>query len=251
MTEEALIAAAKSDLLDVSEMTVPMLKIGQSLTREVTEGDAQPGDLIHSVTGEVYGKSVQLIVVDSFKGRAWRNPEDRSFHVANRGEVVVPWEEHSCFGQHFTDCPDAEEQYRARVQANEIDWGKGPGIATTYNFIGLILHEDGQIDQIPVRISLMKSAAKEGRNWQTILRLNRAPWDVVFELSTSMTRNKAGEPYTAVKVRQLRRTSDEEKLAALEVAQAIHTSTVRYDDALEEETPVMPSQPEASGGLEI
>jgi hypothetical protein len=252
LTEEALALAAKADLGDpTDDFVIPRLKVAQALTKEVQDGDAEVGELIHSLTGESYGEAVEVIVVDAFKGRAWKDTEG-NLHSANR-EAVVPWEDHPCFGEHFVDCPDAEEQYRARVRANEIDWGKGPGISTTYNFVGLIVREDGEVEEFPVRISLMRAAAKEGRNWQTMLHLARAPWDLVFEVSTVKARSKRGEPYVAVKVKQVRKTTDEERSAAVRVAQALHSSAqVAYDDAdADEETEGRAAPAPATGGLDI
>lgn len=251
-TEEALAARATSDLVSSGdEFVIPRLKVAQSLTAEVVEEEAEVGELIHSLTGESYGENVSLIIVDSFKGRSWRDPETRMFYTANR-ETIVPWEEHPCFGEHFADCPDAEEVYRAAVRANEKDWGRGPGISTTYNFVGLIVGEEG-VDTFPVRLTLQRSSAKEGRNLATLLTIARAPWDSLYEVSTSKTRSKAGDPYIAVRVKKGRRTTDEEKQAAIEWAQTLHgAGQVAYDDtASDQDGQVTPQEPARTGGLAV
>lgn len=253
LTEEALVAAATQDMVQAGEiLTVPRLKIAQSLTTEVTEGNARPGELLHSLTGESYGTAVEFVVVDSFKGRSWKDPKTGDFHSVGRGEVRVPWEDHPCYGQHFVDCPDAEEQFRAAVRANERDWGSGPGIATTYNFVVLLVTEEDGIANFPVRITLSKSSAKEGRNLGTMLNIARAPWDVVYEISTSQTRNKRGEPFTAVRVGQSRKTTDEERAAAVGVAQLIHSgdTEVAFDEVVEEDDRPVTAEP-VKGGLDL
>lgn len=250
LTEEALVAKAKADIqVSAEDLVIPMVKVAQGLTREVQDGDAEAGELIHSLTGESYGESVQLLIVDSFKGRSWRNPEDRTFHTAGKGETVVQWEDHPCHGQLFVDCLDAEEQYRARVRNNEIDWGKGPGISTTYNFVGLVVRDDGTVDDFPVRVSLQRSSAKAGRNWVTMLNIARAPWDAVYELTTSKTRSKGGEPYVAVSVKLARKATDDERQAAVRIAQAIHGgANVEYVGEQDEEGHIAPTpEPEGTG----
>lgn len=250
LTDEALAAAATADLeTDLSEIRVPILKIAQSLTREVKGGDAEEGDFVNSLTGEALGRSVQMVVVDAFKGRFWKNQKTGKAFSTGRGEPVIPWEEHPEYGKHFVDAADAEEQYREAVHNNEKDWGKGPGISTTYNFVGLLVDEDGELAGFPVRVSLMRSAAKEGRNFQTMLNIARAPWDNVYELSTRDATSSRGEPYIAVKVKPVGKTTPEQRQAALDIAQAIHGgAAVRYDDDLEAGTDA-PAKPAETGGL--
>lgn len=252
LTEEALVASATGDLFsDADDFVIPRLKVGQSLTSEVVEKEAEVGDLIHSLTGYVYGTSVELIVVRAFKGRSWRNPKDNSYRATNGPELIVPWEDHPCYGQPFVECPDAEEQFRAAVRRNERDWGKGPGIATTFNFVALLFGPDGELENFPVRISLERAAAKEGRNWSTMLNIARAPWDDVYELSTTQARSKAGQPYTAVRVKRSRSTEDEERRVAVEWAQRLHDANVAYEQESDDMEVAPPAPEPATGGLDV
>lgn len=254
LTEEALVAAAKAGLeTDISQIRIPFVKIGQSLTKEVKARDAEEGDWINGLTGEVYGRSVHLVIVDAFKGRFWKDKKTNDTYTTGKGEAVIPehWP-HPESGKFFADAEDAEEQYRAAVRANEKDWGSGPGISTTYNFVGLLLveGEDGEteLQEFPVRISLMRSSAKAGRNLETMLHLNRAPWDQVYELETRDATSSRGEPYMNVTVKQLRKTTPEERQVAVGVAQLVHTSdAVAYDGEVEEDAPKAP--PKSKGGI--
>lgn len=251
VTEQALIARATADAIEESELVVPRLKIGQALTDEVKEGDARPGDLIHSLTGEVYGSAVELVIVQAFKGRALR--EKGQFYSANNTPVVPDnWPERYR-GLHFVDVPDAEEQFKARANAGDVEWGSGPPIYTTHNFVGLVLR-DGELEDFPVRVSLSRGSAKEGKNWVTMLKIARAPWDLVFELSTQEARSRNNDDFFKAKVKQLRKTTPEERQAALEVAQLINggDTAVVFDEGQDDEEGGRPAQaPDSNGGLEL
>jgi hypothetical protein len=242
-----LIEAAKGGI-DAGELVVPMLKVMQPLSNEVGEGKAQPGQLVHSLTGQSYGTSVGLIVVRAFKGRAWQ-PEPGKLLVADG--PLVPWRDHPCNGERFVDCYDAEEQYRAAVNAEEHPWGKGPGISTTYNFVGLVLPEDGELENFPVRLSLMRAAgAKAGRKLMTLLQISRAPWDNLYTIQTQRTQNAAGQPYHRADIDQARITTADERQLAVTIAQAVASVALSAEVEADPDPGVAPA-PEASGGLDV
>jgi hypothetical protein len=253
MTEEALAASIKEEAgAQLSELIVPRLKVGQALTKEVDSGDAEVGDLINSLTGEVYGTTVQIIPVDFYKSRSWKKDTDSPKLFSQKGETVIPWEEHPEFGKAFVDADDAEEQYRIAVRANLKDWGRGPGISTVYNVLGLIVAEDGEVEVFPVRLPLERALAKAGRNLFSMLTIARAPWDAVYEVTTVKARSKRNEPYTDVRIAKVRPTTPEERQAAVEVAQAIHGGAAIFEDGPEEDEGGFAPTPVAdTGGLEV
>ena len=249
-TEAALAAQATNDLVDPADLTVPLLKVMQSLSKEVSEGDAVPGELVNSLTGESHGMSVQIVVADAFKGRFFNDKKSGRTYVAHR-QAICDWEGHPCQGKPFVDCLDAEESFKARVNSGEIQWESGPPIATTWNFVGLLLAEDGTLDDFPVRVSLMKAAVPVARNWATLLAIAPAPWDVVFELSTKDATSKRGEPFVAVKLKQVRKTTAEEKAAVVSVAEQIHAADTVVDLGDGEAAQAATVAPDAKGGLDI
>jgi len=164
---------------------------------------------------------------------------------------TVPWPEDTFFGQPFTEHPDAEEQYKARVNSGEISWGSGPPISTTYNFTGYVLSEDD--DPCPVRLSLMRTSAPMAQKWATILNaiLRGRYWDSVFTLTTDQTKGDKGSYYT-INVKQGRKPTPEERQRAVKLAGVLRTQTVKVvgeegaDPASRSATP-----PDAAGGIEV
>lgn len=243
--DESIVAATRAGLSD-APLVVPRLKLAQSLTTEVKAKDADEGDLLNSLTGEVYGRELDVIVLSEEEGRFFRDHETRQAYSVI-GEPVVPatWP-HQCANLPFIDCPDAEEEFRAAVKANEKDWGKGPGIATTYNFTLLVRDPEApegagadQWQTLPVRLSLQRATAKEARNWITLLRLSRANWDQVYHLTTVDARSKKGDQFVGLKVKPGRKTTDAERELAYRMVVMIQGAA--YDDDLEDEVADAPS----------
>lgn len=241
-----LIEAAKGGI-DSADFVVPILKNLQPNSREVAKGDEKAGNFLHSLTGQNYGATVELVVVRAFKGRAWQ-PEEGKFFVADG--PTVPWTDHACHGQRFVDCYDAEEQWRAAANADEHPWGKGPGIATTYNFVGLVLDAEGELENFPVRLSLMKAAGgKAGRKLMTLLQISRAPWDNLYRFSQHPDQNPSGKPYYRVDVEQSRVTNPEERQLAVSIASRV--AQLDLSGEVEADSEGEAPAPEASGGLDV
>lgn len=247
---EAALIADNQASLDAADLVIPMLKVGQPLTDEVSSGDASPGEFINALTREGLGNKIEFVVAGYAKGRFRPSggPGERVKVAYNTN--TVPWTDDPFNGLPFSEHPDAEEKWRERSNAGEIEWGDGPPIRTTYNFTGYIV-SDGEDEPIPVRLSLMRTNAPAARKWATILNavLRGRYWDSVFEVSTEQTKGERGNYYT-VTVKQARKTTPEEKQRAVELAVILKNQTVRVagEDALEEKPG---AQPEAAGGIEV
>jgi hypothetical protein len=141
---EASLVAENQASVDATDLQIPLLKIGQPLTAEVADGDASPGEFINSLTREGLGTEIEFVVSGYQKGRFFHGDRESGRRARKAyGTSIVPWTDDPHYGEPFTEHPDAEEQYSARVNANEIPWGKGPSISTTYDFTGYIVGEDG------------------------------------------------------------------------------------------------------------
>ena len=177
--EQALIDDAKAQI-DTKNLLLPAIKLTQSLTAEVAAGDAEAGHYINSVTGEDYGDSVEFVVSAIFKGRFYSDRQTNQSFAAQGDIAPDTWPEEYA-GQHFDTLPDAEEQWAAAANANEHEWGSGPPISTTYNFVGYVVN-DGVREELPARLSLMRSRTKTAKKLETLIASARAPWDHVFKL---------------------------------------------------------------------
>lgn len=241
--EQALIDANQSEV-NSEDFVVPLLKVAQPLTNEVSDGLASPGDFVLSLTGESFGPTVEFIVAGKGKGRFKPGRDGERSKVAY-DTSIVPWQDDPHFGEPFADHPDAEEKYRERVNDGDIEWGSGPPIQTTFNYTGYVVGSD-----VPVRLSLRRTSAPEARKWNTILDavLRGKFWDKVFEIETAQNKGGKGTYYT-VKVKQGRATTADERQAAVQLATVLRSAFVRTlgDDGDERAA----KAPEAHGGAEV
>lgn len=259
---EALLAAqnAEYDALPTS-LQVPILKVAQPLTREVKSGDAEPGDFVSTLTGESMGTSVDFIVAYF---QAGRSVSDRDHGYKNViGSDVIPdtdyWKNvlgSEFVGTRFDEHPDAEEQYRIRVNDGDIKWGKGPIISTTYNYTGLVIPsqiegDDVEPDPMVSRITFVrttKSAHDKLKNLKDAMFRNYPFWEYVFALSTA-TKTFGSNDSFIVNVKKGRKTTSDEKAMALELALAVAAGrTSDNSDKVGADTKV---EPDAAGGLTV
>lgn len=246
---QELLQAARAELQSEGPVNVPILKLAQPMTKEVTDGDAKGGDFINVETGENHGPEIDFVVAGFEKGR-WKTDErTQQVFLAFSQTVPESWRGDPYIGKPFSEHPDAEEQFKAAVNAKERDWGKGPPISTTYNFWGYVLGSD-----IPVRFTLMRSQAKVGDGWRSKLLWSPAPWDRVWHLSTEARENKSGKRYYAVKVEQGPKTSPEDRQRAVQLAQARLKGRAQLvgDETAVSDEPGAPSAPPSNdGGLDV
>jgi hypothetical protein len=247
---EAQLAAANQAEIDQADIQIPLLKIGQLSTTEVIEGDASAGEFINALTREGLGTDVDFIVAGYQKGRFFHG--DRAAGRRARkayGVKNVPWNDDPHYGEPFTEHPDAEETYSKRVNAGEIPWGKGPRISTTYDFTGFVISGLGEDEEpIPVCLSLMRMNSKAARKWAMLLQavLNGKYWDAVFNLTTERKQNGDGTFYT-ITVKQVRKTTPEEKQKALALAMMLRNQDVEIVGEDSEAS----GPPPATGGMEV
>lgn len=242
--EEAALVAANQAEVDSSDFTVPVLKLAQPLTDEVTSGEARPGQFILSLTGDAYDGGFEFIVAGKGKGR-FRPGRDGERTLVAYDTNIVPdsWTDDPYKGQPFSEHPDAEEQYAARVNAGDQVWGSGPPIQTTYNFTGYIIGEE-----VPVRISLRRTSAPTAKKWNMVLDavLRGRYWDKVFTVTSVQQKNDKGAFYVA-EAKLGRAASAEEKSQAIGLATALRNQRVNVVG----ETADVISEPDAKGGLEV
>lgn len=208
--EQALVESVK-ERIDRSDLVLPAIKLTHSLTREVQDGDVPPGIYINSLTKQEYGDDVPFVVCGIYKGRFFS--DDTGTYVA-RGDVAPSnWPEEYA-GQAFADIPDAEEQWK--IQANNGgEWGSGPPIATTHNFVGFVVGDDSDL---PLRLSLMRSSKPAANKLKTLVVSLRAPWDRVFQLRVRKGLNKQQQPFYATDIASGDAISAEDRQKAVKLA---------------------------------
>lgn len=223
-------------------LTVPILKIGQALTKEVKAEQAEAGEFINSLTGEGIGDKIGFIVAYYQQGR-FAATKDGKAYVAFGNTIPDQWEPlvgPEWVGASFADYPEAEEKFKAAVNAKERQWESGPLVSTTHNFTGYAiipgLDAEDEENLIPVRLSLKRTdvpAAKKLISLKKMLRL-KTFWDITFDLSTAVKASGRHESYI-VNVKAGRPTTDEEKLIAVQLFQDVAQARVQDNSVAEVE----------------
>jgi hypothetical protein len=251
---DALLAQQDAEF-DSDTFTVPIMKVGQALTKEVQDGEAEPGDFINTLTGEAYGSKIGLIISYYNKGRfvADGNGNARSAFTDTIPESWADFVGAENVGVRFDEYSEAEERFKQDVNDGIRDWGHGPKVSTTHNFTGfaVVPGAEGEDDALePVRLSLKRGDMDAVRKIITIKKaiLRNAPfWDVVFDLSTERKPWAKGSSYV-VKVKNGRATAPVEKTQAAELAVALMRGSV-VDNAATADAP--PPAPEKTTGLSV
>lgn len=255
--EQALIEAQAAEFGSDS-IQVPILKVGQPLTREVTAGDADAGEFINSLTGEGLGDKIEFIVSYYQRGRAASDPNTRRYFVAFGDLIPEAWADlvgQEFVGTRFDEHPDAEEQFKRRVNAKEIKWGKGPLVSTTHNYTGLALvsppeGSDEEAEVQPVRLSLKRTDVPAAKKINSLYRMsfgrNRPFYDKTFVLTTKSKDFTQGTSYLVQPAVGRDTTADERALAS-QLALATSGGRVSEQGNGEDER----SEPDAHGGAAI
>jgi hypothetical protein len=249
---QALLDQQDAELVDV-QFNTPILKLAQPLTREVSAGDAEAGEFINTLTGESLGDKVEVVIAAFQKGRAASGENGRYFVCVATDTIPESWSDlvgPEWVGTPFSEYPDAEEQYKERVNSGEIEWGKGPKVSTTYVYTVLVLDEEGE--RQPVRLSLLRSTKKASDKILTLKRgLFRAKpfWDKTFELQSAKAEFGRNTSYI-INVKLGRDTDPDEKAEAVELATAVFGGRVA-DNADVAEAGSARVEPEAKGALAV
>lgn len=268
---EVDIAAVRQEALDAlrseqeseddDHFQVPILKIAQALTKEVQDPNnpAQSGEFVNTLTGETYGNAISFIIAYRQYGRAIADRATGKYYVAFGDLIPDAWGEilgEQFVGTRFDEHPDAEEQYKARINESggTLKWGSGPKIATTYNYTGLALvpvrDEDdqpveGEFEYAPCRFSLSRGSTKSARKinqlYKTMLRPPKQFWSRVFDLKTELQQFNSGAAYIPMPSLGRPTTADEQELAA-DLALAVRAG--RVSDNADGEDPDRVSEPE-------
>ncbi len=258
--ELALIQSQQAEMEGIS-FQVPILKIGQPLTREVQAGDAERGEFINTLSGEGLGDKVDFIVAYYNQGRFASDKETNRAYTSFDEVIPASWADlvgEEFVGVPFVEYDDAEERYKERVNAKEIEWGKGPLVSTTHNYTGFVIVDpledsDEDVEYQPVRLSLQRTNMPAVRKFSTVSRAmlrNKPFYDIVFALSTFEKQFPKGPAYL-LSPKPGRKTTAEERADALELALAVRAGRVASNDDAVAEATAPATAPEAKGALDV
>lgn len=204
-TDAAELAQIEEGLAGASNLasfgaTVPRIDVVQGTTKQ-PPADAKLGDLYNTVTGAVFGTSVEFLVAEAHKGRflgGKRSPDGKTYAAGDTPVVPEHWPE-QYRGRVFAELPEAQERYSAAANAGEIQWGQGPPIQDSFNFTGFVIKAaQGEIELFPVRLSLKSTSSKAARKAGTLLRGQKTLWTKALIFRTERETNSENEPYYVV-----------------------------------------------------
>lgn len=231
-------------------LVLPLVTLQQGQSASVKAGDAEDGDYYNYLTGESLGSEFEFVIVDIYKGRLWTDDSvtPKRTYSAHKGQNVVPesWEGHPDKGKPWGEVEGTEEWLRREVNAGNREWGRGPEITTTYNFVGF----DPNEPEFPFRLSLKRSSAPSAKRLISMVRTSKAPWFKVYKIGSSEFTTPDGTAQSA-SVSRLRNTTDEERAVALDYHQQIKAVEVVYKgDEFDEDGGSAPSEP-AGAALKV
>lgn len=213
--------------IDKRNLILPILKLGNQLTAEVKAHKAESGDFINSLTGQNYGRELELVLAGYFEGRFWKDPSTKQTYVSQSEVIPATWP-HPDAGKPFAESLESEERWRERVNAGEIKWEGGPPISTTHNFIGFVVGED---ESAPVRLSLMRTSVKAAKTILSLISFEKQVWDRTLRIFSTETSGAEG-PYFVASASRGDVTTGEQRQAAVELATGIRnaqaTSSIEY-----------------------
>lgn len=264
--QEAAIAAQQESSIDQEDLLVPMLKVGQKLTKEVDAGNADEGEFINTLLGEGVGSSIGFIIVDHHKGRAAQDKKTKRYYVSDDFDVIpeswAPFVGETFVGTPFAEHPDADETFRAQVNDPDHprEWGSGAPIKTTHIYTGYAVvsaeeDSDEEFELQPVRLAIKITNKDNKSTVSTInslkqMKLRGKPfWDRLFDLSTVRKSYGGGDAY-AIEAKLGRTTTEDEREAAMGLYNAVMSGRVS-DNAVKAESAEREAQVDAKGGLAV
>lgn len=232
--------------IDRTSLKLPMIVITQQLTAEVTDREIESGRWLNKVTGEDFGEDIEFVPAYYYKGRFYSPKDEERTYNADGPVAPDNWPDEFA-GKNFADIPQAEEQHKAQANAEGGEWGSGPAIQTTHNFIGYLTQYPG----IPVRISLKSTSSSAAEKINNIALFAGSYWSNVFNLSVAGRRNKKDQPYFVCTVRKGDQTDNDQRALAREIA--YHAGHSRYEldgdaAAVEADAPAAKPKPEKPAG---
>ena len=241
---EAVAAGALAGI-DRTKLQLPLIKMAQPGSNEVSDGEAEAGTFINSLTGENYGETVEVVICHAFEGRFYSPDDEQQVYVASGPVAPDNWPDQFA-GKRFADIAEAHEQWSRRSNDPEDShqWGSGPPIQTTHNYVGFRAEEPS----LPVRVSLKGTSSKTASKIDSLLVFAGQPWNATIKLGAARRESRKGKPYFVVTAEQGRQTTAEERERGIELSTLSQEAEHRYTgDAQEKRTAPAPS----GGGMDV
>lgn len=222
---EAVSNAAKQDIDLNEDVRLPSLRLVQATTQDA--GDARPGQIIDTMTGEAFDE-VEILPVTFFKSRALfggnaiGDPPTCSSPNALDG--------YGEFGDTLTaKGPLGGGDCRTCPQSS---WRTGGKCQLRFNYLGLMIGDDASMlgIDLPRGIMLHGTSAKVASRLNSMLIAQKFLWSNTMVLSSVQEKNDRGT-YKVWQVRKGRPAGNPEMLAAFGVSKQVAVSkSVSFED---------------------
>lgn len=247
--EQALAAQATAGLEDEG-LTLPMLKLTQQMSAEVANDQVDSGHYVNSLTGADYGDSANLVIAfGPVKGRFLSIRRTGDVYVAVGDVVPSNWPDKYA-GQRFDELPDAEETFRERVNNGDVEeWGSGPPIQTTRNYIGYLIEDP----DLPVRLSLKSTGSQAAQKINSLLRWTlKAPWHNAITLGAARKTDAQDNVYYVPTASLGEETDADQRQRAIQLAnlvgQNLESLRLVGEDA---DRPAPAPKPDGEAGIDV
>lgn len=213
-------AGAGLQNIETEDLIIPRMFLLQALSPSVIAQNHRAGQVINSVSEEVYAMPLRVVALDCFKTRRWARPRNEGGGVmcySRDAKVKMPGG-----AGPVDEC--------AKCPNKEFREGKGkdalPLCTMSYNFPLMIEGSD-----MPVALQLNRSKLKVGKQLISLVAMRKgAPiFGTAFELSIKNEKNQQGEFYNFA-VRPLGNVTEAEFAKAVAMAEFLKGKNVSVDE---------------------
>lgn len=244
--------------IGAEDVTVPRLKIGQDMSKEVQGGDVERGDLFLNVTGSTLveaGQKLPFVVLARAKEFIlWRPKKDNGGGILARAKPVqtpdgvrYAWDKpNTTFDVKVEGVVPVKWKTKTYIDEDGLDqWGseipgqKDSKIAATahHNYIVILPTQDDLI----VALSLSRTAAPKAKDFNAMLKMGRGPLQSRIYTVETVDDARDGNDFKNYKFLQAGFVPDEndfkryEAMAASFKSRNINVDQTDGDDAVEQD----------------
>ena len=207
--EELALANELKGNVDRDDLVLAALNLTQGQSQAVEDGLAEKGQWFNTLTSEPVGGTGDAIIIGEAPGKAVRTKGQEVY--ATHGDIIPEHWPHPDAGKRFEESDDYETRFRELVNEEKREWDEGPPMSKTYNFIVLQVNDLEGVDDLPVRVSMMRTGSNTARKLMTLAFQNsKTPWDRVYTLGSEV-KEKGKSKYYVPTVRRGRKVTPEER----------------------------------------
>ena len=217
-------ASGLEDIDMQTDIRIPRVAILQGLSRLVSEGKGQVGDLTNALTGEIIGKTFDFIPLFVFKSRVKFIVGQGSVCMSRNALTSTFGDEENGGYPKGTNC----------IECQDAAWHgqEAPLCSMVYNFLSLNAEN---LNEFPIVLSCMKSATKEAKTLLSMIAFTGEDSCArIYRMKTEKKENEKGV-FFLPKFELVRRVTAEEYQAAKMRRDALREKSIEVEFDSEED----------------